>query len=298
MWQVYDGRMTPIELPFSLPGFEVDQASERDDRIEIIAHSVTAEALCPSCGQRSRRVHSYYQRSPTDLPISDRGVRLYLTVKRFRCQTSGCSRTTFVERLPDLVAPYAQRTERLTTALNAIAFALGGQAGSRLATRLNMPTSGDTLLRVIRQIPAPAPDEPEVLGVDDWAKRRGRVYGTILVDLERRCVTDLLADRTAETLAEWLKAHTNVKTVARDRSREYARGIALGAPQAQQVADRWHLLVNLREAFERLLDRLRPELQAHRPAKTPEKQAKSLCFVVGLVLLRRWPRAMGVGHGV
>jgi transposase len=175
-----------------------------------------------------------------------------------------------VERLPDLVAPYAQRTERLAAALSALAFALGGQAGSRLATKLNMLTSGDTLLRVIRKTPAPVADEPEVIGVDDWAKRRGRVYGTILVDLERQCVTDLLADRSAETLAEWLKAHTSVKTVARDRSSEYARGIVLGAPQAQQVADRWHLLVNLREAFERLLDRLRPQLQVHRPAKTPE----------------------------
>lgn len=276
--------MTPIELPFSLPGFEVDKVGERDNLIEVIAHSVTDEVICPTCQQRSRRVHSYYQRSPTDLPVSDRSVRLYLTVKRFRCQTPGCSRGTFVERLPDLVTPYAQRTERLTAALGAIAFALGGQAGSRLAAKLSMPTSGDTLLRVIRRMPDPATDEPEVIGVDDWAKRRGRVYGTLLVDLERRRVIDLLADRTAETLAEWLKAHTRVKTVARDRSSEYARGIALGAPQAQQVADRWHLLVNLREAFERLLDRLRPELQTRQPAKTPEKTGE-------IPLLRRRHRS-------
>lgn len=262
--------MSPIELPFSLPGFAVDEVGERDGMIEVVAHSTWQEAICPACQQRSRRVHSYYQRAPADLPISDRRVRLQLTVRRFRCETQGCSKATFAERLPDLLAPHAQRTERLTTALGAVAFALGGEAGSRLATKLGMPTSGDTLLRTIRRTPGPAVAGPRVIGVDDWAIRRGRVYGTILVDLERRRVADLLCDRTAQTLAEWLKAHTSVQTVARDRSGEYARGITLGAPQAQQVADRWHLLVNLREACERLLDRLRPELSALRPSKEPE----------------------------
>jgi len=143
-----------------------------------------------------------------------------------------------------------------------IAFALGGEAGCRLANKLHMPVSGDTLLRMIRDSPAQLPEGAEVIGVDDWAKRRGRVYGTILVDLERHRVIDLLADRTAETLAEWLRSHPDVKIVARDRSMEYARGISEGAPQATQVADRWHLLVNLREALQRLLDRIRPELNA------------------------------------
>jgi transposase len=147
-----------------------------------------------------------------------------------------------------------------------------------------MPTSGDTLLRLIRRTPRRAVDEPRIVGVDDWAQRRGRVYATILVDLERRRVADLLCDRTAQTLAEWLKAHTRVKAVARDRSGEYARGISLGAPQAKQVADRWHLLVNLREALERLLDRLRPELSPVLPAKMPEPPD-------GIPLLRRRHRS-------
>ena len=215
-------------------------------------------------------MHSYYQRAPADLPISDCRVRLHLTVRRFRCQTPACPQATFVERFP-LMALHAQRTERLNTALGEVAFALGGQAGSRLAKKLNISISGDTLLRIIRRTPAPVVNEPRIVGVDDWAKRRGRVYGTILVDLERHRVADLLSDRTAETLTDWLKAHS-VQTVARDRSGEYTRGITLGAPQANQVADRWHPLVNLSEAFERLLDRLRPTLHAHRPAKTVEQQ--------------------------
>jgi transposase len=263
--------MTPTELPFALPGFDVDEVSEHDGVIEITAHSTAEQAICPSCKQRSRRVHSYYQRSPADLPVSDRWVRLHLTVRRFRCQVETCPKVIFAERWPDLLAAKAQRTERLTTGLSAVAFALGGQAGCRLAGKLKMPASGDTLLRIIRRTPEAMMDAPSVLGVDDWAKRRGRVYGTILVDLERHRVVDILTDRTAETLADWLKAHTSVSVVARDRSTQYARGITLGAPQAQQVADRWHLLVNLREALQRLLDRLRPELQARMPVKMAPK---------------------------
>jgi transposase len=239
--------------------------------MEITAHSTSVEAICPACQHRSRRVHSFYQRSPADLAVSSWPVRLHLTVKRFRCPVATCHKVTFVEGLPDLIARKAQRTDRLTTGLSAVAFALGGQAGSRLALKLNMPASRDTLLRIIRATPVAWIDEPSVLGVDDWAKRRGRIYGTILVDLERHRVVDLLDDRTAETLAEWLKARTNVQVVTRDRSTEYTRGIALGAPHAQQVADRWHLLVNLREALQRVLDRLRSELQVLLPIRNSAK---------------------------
>jgi transposase len=266
--------MTLIELPFPLPGFEIDDVQEHENVIEIVAHAIASEAICPACQERSKCVHSYYRRTPTDLPIADRRVRLKLTARRFRCLNQHCAKVTFTERLPELVAPHRQRTERLDTALGAVALAVGGQAGQALAMKLKMSVSRDTLLRIIRRTPDVPVEELEVIGVDDWAQRRGRVYGTILIDLERRRAVDLLPDRTAETLARWLQAHTSIKTVARDRSSEYARGISLGAPQAQQVADRWHLLVNLREALEKLLDRLRPELTADRPAKTPEKPDK------------------------
>ena len=266
--------MTSVEFPISLPGLRVTQVCKQDNQMEIFASSIQDTAFCPNCKGRSTRVHSHYERSPADFPVSDGTVRLRLTVKRFRCQTEGCSRATFVERFPNLVARYARRTKRLNTAHEAIAFALGGQPGSRLAHKLYMPISGDTLLRIIRETRVNLQAEPEVIGVDDWAKRRGRVYGTILVDLERRQVIDLLTDRTAETLAKLLEAHPSVTIVARDRSSEYTRGISAAAPQAQQVADRWHLLVNLREAFERLLDRLRPELSALVLTKSQVKPAE------------------------
>lgn len=264
--------MTPIELPFSLPGFEIDDVRNHDDFIEIIAHSILSEAICPRCQCRSRRIHSYYQRQPTDLPVSDRPVRLVLTVRRFYCPNEQCPKRTFAEQGSDWLVAHAQRTKRLDLLLEAVAFALGGQAGQRLALKLQMPVSGDTLLRLIRRTPLPEFAAPQTVGVDDWAKRRGQHYGTVVVDLERHQALDLLDDRTAETWAAWLQRHPSVAIIARDRSSEYARGSDWGAPQALQVADRWHLLVNVREAFERLLDRLRPELSTYLQGSLLEKQ--------------------------
>ena len=265
--------MTLINHPYFLSGFEVNEIQEGTELLEIAATSIQKAASCPDCHKNSDRVHSYYTRVPADLPISDHRVQLLLTVKRFRCRNPGCERSTFVESLPNLVAKSARRTKRLDTELEAIAFALGGQEGSRLAPKLKMPVSRDTLLRLIRNSQVTDQDKPEVIGVDDWARCKGKVYGTILVDLERHRAIELLPDRTADTLADWLRAHPSVKIVARDRSSEYARGISMGAPQAFQVADRWHLLVNVTEALERLLDRLRPTLNT---LVTPSTQENSI----------------------
>jgi hypothetical protein len=174
-------------------------------------------------------------------------------VRRFYCRNAKCARRTFAERLPGLVAPYARRTYRLATAQAQVGVALGGEAGSRLLQHLAMPVSPDTVLRLVHRLPLPAPDPPRVVGVDDWAIRKRCSYGTVVVDLERHRVLDLLPDRTAETLAEWLRDHPGIEAVARDRSTEYARGITLGAPKAIQTADRWHLLANMRQAVERWL---------------------------------------------
>lgn len=155
---------------------------------------------------------------------------------------------------------------RLNTALELIGFALGGEAGARLAGKLGITVSPDTLLRRLRQATRKETPAPCIIGVDDFALRRGQRYGTIIVDLERRCPIDLLPDREAETLSKWLKAHPSVEIVSRDRSPAYALGINEGAPQAVQVADRWHLLKNVREALERLLLRQYRLLRSHRMA--------------------------------
>ncbi|WP_179131538.1 transposase, partial [Candidatus Entotheonella palauensis] len=176
---------------------------------------------------------------------------------------------------PGVVAPYARRTERRTEQLQEVAFALGGEAGARLLKSLGMPTSPDTLIRLICRAPELERVTPRVLGVDDWAKKKGLSYGTILVDLEAHCVVDLLDERSAESLSEWLQAHPGVEIISRDRGNEYIKGATEGAPEAIQVADRWHLLKNLREALERLLTEKPACLRAAAQQPEPEDEGEN-----------------------
>lgn len=189
-------------------------------------------------------------------------MRLELTVRTFRCDTSTCPRRIFTERLPEVVAPYARRTLRLAEVLRLLALALGGAAGSRPVAPLQLATSPATLLRLIRCTPLRTQPAPQVLGVDDWSQRRRKTCGTILVDLERRAVVDLLPDRTAETLAAWLRERPGIDIISRDRFGAHAEAARTEAPQARQVADRWHLLRNLAETLEAVLLHRRAALRA------------------------------------
>lgn len=145
---------------------------------------------------------------------------------------------------------YARRTARLTEAVRQVAFEVSAEAARRLLKHFQIQVSGDTLLRIIRQTPLCSNVSPQIIGVDDWALKQGKHYGTLLVDLRAHRVIDVLLERTSVVVTAWLKQHPNVEIVARDRSTEYAAGITLGAPHALQVADRWHLLLNLRQMLD------------------------------------------------
>ena len=245
-----------------LPGSRILRVVRDGPNSLLIAAEARRDASrCPACSTLSTSIHSRYRRQPADLPVSGKAIRLRLTIRRFYCHNPSCPRRTFAERLPHLIGRHAQRTRRLAKAQVQTALALGGAPAARLLSHLAMPASPTTLLQAIRRLPLPAQGSPSVVGVDDWALRKGRIYGTILVDLERRRPLDLLPDRSASTFASWLQREPQIRLVARDRSTEYARGAAMGAPEAVQVADRWHLLLNARQMIERWLARAHPRLK-------------------------------------
>jgi len=248
-------------LPFVLPGFVVEHLHTTDPTLLIEARSNTPKACCPDCHAPSTQVHSHYTRHLRDLPVVAQPMCLRLHVRRFRCPTPTCPRQTFAERLPTLAPVRAQRTVRFTETVRALGGEAGGAAGARMATRLRMPLSGDTVLRILHSTPLASRPTPRVLGIDDFALQKGRVYGTILVDLERHRPVDLLPERTAATVAAWLRDHPGVEIITRDRAQDYARGAAAGAPEATQVADRFHLLCNLHEMLTRYLQRITPALR-------------------------------------
>ncbi len=258
-----------------LPSCLIEHAETRHRTRIIQARGSATSAFCPSCGRPSERVHSLTTRAPADLPLGGQPVQLRLSVRRFYCLDATCERRTFTEQLPDLLAFRARRTHRLLEAQRSVGIALGGEAGARLLAHLAMPAGPDTLLRLVRKANVATAATPRVLGVDDWAMRKGRTYGTILVDLEKHWVVDLLPDRTSETLSAWLRDHPGVKILTRDRSTEYAKAAGEGAPQAEQVADRWHLLLNIRQMLERYLPGVYERLKRLPDAAAADSNATS-----------------------
>jgi transposase len=247
--------LIPSELLAAPAGGGLVRCARAADLVTLFIAMTAPTAPCPGCGGDAHRVHSRYLRRLADLPCFGIPVRLEVTVRRFRCSNSECARRIFAERLPGFAGEHARTTDRLRRSHEAIGHALGGEAGSRLAVLIAMPTSPDTLLRRVKQLKGVPGPPPRVVGVDDWAWRKGHHYGTIVVDLEKSAVIDLLPDRDADTVAAWFKAHPGVEVISRDRSSTYALAATEGAPGAAQVADRWHLLKNLREAVERLFER-------------------------------------------
>jgi len=256
------------EILFSpYASLHIDSLEVLPDRVSLTIHSFQ-EVRCPDCTQPAYRIHSHYTRKFADMPWVGLAVRIFFCARRFFCAQPTCQRRTFTEQLPSLIAPFAQRTQRLAAAQRTLGFALGGEAGARAAKEIGMGTSPDTLLRLVRNAPEPEQSTPRVLGVDDWALKKGQTYATILIDVEQSRPIDLLPDRTPEALTKWLTAHPGVEIITRDRASAYAEAATAGAPQAVQVADRFHLLLNLRETIERFFDRHQADLRKVKLVKT------------------------------
>ena len=253
------------------PGVVVERRSVVDGVVEISGRVAGAVGRCPECGTSSSSCHSRYVRTLSDLPISGAMVKLRLSVRRFRCKQHACARKTFTEALaPNIGRRHGRRVARCDELVRAVGLALGGRPGSRMMTRLAAPWSKDTLLRAVRREAAAASPAAAatVIGIDDFAWRRGHSYGSIVVDLERRTVIDILPDRQRDTVMAWLKANPQVRIICRDRGPGYGAAAADAAPQARQVADRWHLFENASAAF---LAAVRSELPRLRKALSPER---------------------------
>jgi hypothetical protein len=276
MWREFMPNTNSYGGSFTIPKqLHVDELSFTADLLTIYASTTDLAAECPLCGQPSLRIHGCYMRTLADLPWCGTPVRLRVRVRKFFCDEPSCERRIFAERLDEVARVHARATDRQREALEWIALALGGEAGARLARELGLLVSPDTLLNRIRGAFCAdgANNVVRVLGVDDFGLGRDGLPGTIMVDLERHRIVDLLKEHSVESLAKWLSEHPNVEVVSRDRSHICREAIAAGAPQATQIADRWHLLRNLAEKLDEFLGQKRPILEAAaRPPTQPETE--------------------------
>ena len=269
-------------------GLELESLSLGTGNVSICVGSGATRCICPICGHGSSRVHSRYHRTVSDLPWHGICVTFEIRARRFFCDESSCERKIFCERLPE-VAPRARKTSRLEEALLAIALELGGRAGARLALELGIVAARDAFLRKIKAAPLAEVGKVRVLGVDDFAFKKGSTYGTILVDLERHKVVGLLPERSQDSLVAWFERHpsTEVEVATRDRSNIYREGLTKGAPGATQVADRWHLLHNLTLTLEEYLLQKRPVLQKAAAPETAPEEKDDDAFAFGSIMPNR-----------
>jgi len=242
---------------FGTSHFQIVNMRAETHKIVLAVVISAPTAQCPNCQQWSQGIHSRYVRHLADLPWGGMPVQIELKVRRFRCSTPNCIHHYFTERVPEMAVLYRRRTNRFHEWLSSLSLAFGGEATSRAIKRLGLHISGDSCLRFIRQYSTGPVVTPRVLGVDDWAKCKGRTYGTILCDLERRRVIELLPDRESKTLSSWLETHPGIEIICRDRASAYTEAASQSAPAAQQVADRFHLLMNLTGAVKKTVERNR-----------------------------------------
>lgn len=274
-----------VTLLFPLPeGMLIEDLEATETSLILTVRATCSTSYCPLCKETSSSIHSHYQRRLSDASCAGRQVQLCLTVRRFYCRNRLCERKVFTERIPRFVEPWARMTIRLREHLQAVTLATSGRGGTKLAVRLGIPSTRQTLLRRIMELPDLPEESVLYLGIDDFSFRRGQRFGTVLVNLETHHIVDLLPDRQAESAATWMKQRPDIMVVSRDRGGEYAKAAERGAPQAITVADRFHVVKNVTEALQLLVGRSLEEVRA--ASQMPEAVQDEPCKPV--VSLEEW----------
>lgn len=252
-----------------MPALKLHEIEYSDSIIRIYASIKSRWSRCPSCGKYSKRVHDYYYRTITDLPVFQNRTVILLKTRKFKCGHNRCHRKVFSEHTPDIVR-YSRRTRRVSRILETFSIELTGRLGNILSKQMHLSVSSSTITRIAYSQQLPEINQPRVLGVDDWAYRKGVSYGTILIDMETSRPIDILPSRDGQALKNWLMKYNDVQIVTRDRASSYASAIIEACPNAIQIADRFHLLMNLSDAFDTYFKSVRTQIKTLITVKTNE----------------------------
>ena len=252
-----------------LPKFRIKSIEQKNGNIMIFASIKSKRSQCLIRGHFSTAVHDHYHRKLSDLPAFQNTTTLVLKTRKFKCKNLKCNRKVFSEQTSH-INRYSRKTLRAWQVLNSLSIELTGKLGSTLSKQLFLPVSSSTITRIAHKQQLPIIKQPVILGVDDWAFRKGVSYGTVLIDMETSRPIDLLSSRDSANLKEWLKKYPAIKIVTRDRSGAYSSAINEICPDAIQVADRFHLLMNLSDALDKYFKSISKEIRKVIKDKTDE----------------------------
>lgn len=258
-----------IKQLINMPYLKIQKIEYTDRMIRIYASIKSRKSKCPVCGKYSSQVHDYYFRTISDLPVFQNRTLILLKSRKFKCRNKRCHRKVFSEQTPEILR-YSRRTSRATRILESFAIELTGKLGSIMSKQLSTRVSSSTITRIAHSQQLSDIQQPRVLGVDDWAYRKGVSYGTILIDIETSRPIELLPSRDGQVLKNWLLKYNDVKIVTRDRASSYSSAIKEACPDAIQIADRFHLLMNLSDALDAYFKSMSKRIRSLINTKTEE----------------------------